>query len=234
MQVQHIGNVNENLDHAMSLLKKLFDDKSVFLQYIIQKTFIVDQMVDKTSSLYSGLASIENNWDQINKIKMDPNEFALQLYIAVVALKLSPYAAKKWDDFLIKNKDPNSERGSKPITFDNFTNCIHLALSNCQTGNANFDPNDKNERAGRRERAQAKQEQKDNLPHSFGTKAGDNPCYICRTKKTNHYSVKCPNVKKLERDDLMNIVKKDKLCSQCFIHGHLNKNKTCYFFTKKC
>ena len=69
MQVQHIGNVNENLDHAMSLLKKLFDDKSVFLQYIIQKTFIVDQMVDKTSSLYSGLASIENNWDQINKIK---------------------------------------------------------------------------------------------------------------------------------------------------------------------
>ena len=95
-------------------------------------------------------------------------------------------------------------------------------------------PNDKNERAGRRERAQAKQEQKDNLPHSFGTKAGDNPCYICRTKKPNHYSVKCPNVKKLERDDLMNIVKKDKLCSQCFIHGHLNKNKTCYFFTKKC
>ena len=68
MQVQHIGNVNENLDHAMSLLKKLFDDKSVFLQYIIQKTFIVDQMVDKASSLYSGLASIEtrSRWTRMN------------------------------------------------------------------------------------------------------------------------------------------------------------------------
>ena len=114
-QIQHIGNVNENLDHTISLLKRLFGDKSVFLQDVIRKTFKVDQMVDKKSSLLSGLASIENNWDQINKIKMDPQEFALRLYVAVVAPKLSPYASKKWDDFLIKNRDPESTTGSKPI-----------------------------------------------------------------------------------------------------------------------
>ena len=232
-QIQHIGNTNENLEVAISLLEELFGDKSVFTTYVIKKLFKVKQMEDKRSSLLNGLSTVRYTWDQIQKLQMDPQEFALRVFIAVVVPKLSPVALKKWEDFLVKNKDPTSLTGSKPLTFDNFTGCIKLALSNCQTSSANFQPNDE-KKDNRRDRAQGGNRQQDNLPLNFQTKIGEAPCYICKTKKPDHYPAKCPNTRKLDRDQLNAIVKNDKLCSQCFTRGHSASSKSCFFTEKKC
>ena len=232
-QIQHIRNTNENLEVAISLLEELFGDKSVFTTYVIKKLFKVKQMEDKRSSLLDGLSTVRYTWDQIQKLQMDPQEFALRVFIAVVVPKLSPVALKKWEDFLVKNKDPTSPTGSKPLTFDNFIGCIKLALSNCQTSSANFQPNDE-KKDNRRDRAQGGNRQQDNLPLNFQTKVGEAPCYICKTKKPDHYPAKCPNVRKLDRDQLNAIVKNDKLCSQCFTKGHSASSKSCFFTDKKC
>ena len=232
-QIQHIGNTNENLEVAISLLEELFGDKSVFTTYVIKKLFKVKQMEDKRSSLLNGLSTVRYTWDQIQKLQMDPQEFALRVFIAVVVPKLSPVALKKWEDFLVKNKDPTSLTGSKPLTFDNFTGCIKLALSNCETSSANFQPDDE-KKDNRRDRARGGNKQQDNLPLNFQTKIGEAPCYICKTKKPDHYPAKCPNVRKLDRDQLNAIVKNDKLCSQCFTKGHSASSKSCFFTEKKC
>ena len=232
-QIQHIGNTNENLEVAISLLEELFGDKSVFTTYVIKKLFKVKQMEDKRSSLLNGLSTVRYTWDQIQKLQMDPQEFALRVFIAVVVPKLSPVALKKWEDFLVKNKDPTSPTGSKPLTFDNFTGCIKLALSNCETSSANFQPDDE-KKDNRRDRARGGNKQQDNLPLNFQTKIGEAPCYICKTKKPDHYPAKCPNVRKLDRDQLNAIVKNDKLCSQCFTKGHSASSKSCFFTEKKC
>ena len=232
-QIQHIGNTNENLEVAISLLEELFGDKSVFTTYVIKKLFKVKQMEDKRSSLLNGLSTVRYTWDQIQKLQMDPQEFALRVFIAVVVPKLSPVALKKWEDFLVKNKDPTSLTGSKPLTFDNFTGCIKLALSNCETSSANFQPDDE-KKDNRRDRARGGNKQQDNLPLNFQTKIGEAPCYICKTKKPDHYPAKCPNTRKLDRDQLNAIVKNDKLCSQCFTRGHSASSKSCFFTEKKC
>ena len=232
-QIQHIGNTNENLEVAISLLEELFGDKSVFTTYVIKKLFKVKQMEDKRSSLLNGLSTVRYTWDQIQKLQMDPQEFALRVFIAVVVPKLSPVALKKWEDFLVKNKDPTSPTGSKPLTFDNFTGCIKLALSNCETSSANFQPDDE-KKDNRRDRARGGNKQQDNLPLNFQTKIGEAPCYICKTKKPDHYPAKCPNTRKLDRDQLNAIVKNDKLCSQCFTRGHSASSKSCFFTEKKC
>lgn len=232
-QIQHIGNTNENLEVAISLLEELFGDKSVFTTYVIKKLFKVKQMEDKRSSLLNGLSTVRYTWDQIQKLQMDPQEFALRVFIAVVVPKLSPVALKKWEDFLVKNKDPTSLTGSKPLTFDNFTGCIKLALSNCETSSANFQPDDE-KKDNRRDRARGGNKQQDNLPLNFQTKIGEAPCYICKTKKPDHYPAKCPNTRKLDRDQLNAIVKNDKLCSQCFTKGHSASSKSCFFTEKKC
>ena len=232
-QIQHIGNTNENLEVAISLLEELFGDKSVFTTYVIKKLFKVKQMEDKRSSLLNGLSTVRYTWDQIQKLQMDPQEFALRVFIAVVVPKLSPVALKKWEDFLVKNKDPTSPTGSKPLTFDNFTGCIKLALSNCQTSSANFQPDDE-KKDNRKDRAQGGNKHQDNLPLNFQTKVGEAPCFICKTKKPDHYPAKCPNTRKLDRDQLNAIVKNDKLCSQCFTKGHSASSKSCFFTEKKC
>ena len=228
-QIKHLVNTGENLDHALKLLQRLFGDKSVYLQYIIQKTFKIRKMDDTTSSLLNGLSDVENIWSQICNVKMDPEEFALRLYIAIVQPKLSGYAAKKWEENLNKSLDDESSTGSKKLEFKDFTKCIDLALKNCQRGDITED-----DKKGRKDHPDQKRDQHQNLPHDFHTRVAGNFCHICSKKEPKHWPAKCPLVFKKSKDELLLIQQKKKLCMQCLTPGHSSTSRQCYFFKAKC
>lgn len=227
-QVKSLPNTADNLDLAMEILEKLFGDRQIFLAHIMENIFKIDKMKDNTKSLLSGLADINSVYSQLSAIEMEPDEFALRIFVASVQGKLSSFASRQWNKTLNEKFDNSSKTGSQPLEFSDFTLCIDKALKNCQRGDVRPDDNK------HQNQYQNQNRNRPNLPANFSTRTAGINCPFCNQKNATHYPSKCPDVFKMPRQNVMDIQKRYKLCMQCFLPGHMSNSKDCYFVNSSC
>ena len=232
----------DSLDIFLDILEQQFGQTDLFVEDIISQLMNLEKMSDDVTSLQKGWAEMRR-LSRLLKLKDLNNEQLLMVFfIGITKVKITNRCLTKW---LAKKKEEANDESvvGHNCKLEDYISVIQATLTNARA----FDEQKKAKQSLLPKNDDKKQSQNQtrsgysrgsgrNTMSSFQTGSGgrktdtksqsDRKCSICQKKYSEVDHTKplfCPELKRKNKNQLMDFINDQNLCANCLVPGHYSK-----------